>query len=87
MKELRRVFIPGGQWSYFKVYSGNKTADLIIKNALLAIADSLLRDDIITKWFFICYSDPDLHIRIRFYLFEQNKGPHIHHVQNIATVY
>lgn len=61
-----RTFIPGSEWIYFKIYTGSKTADTILKNEVKNfIVD---KDDKGDKWFFIRYSDPDFHIRLRLHL-------------------
>ena len=63
-----RTFIPGSEWVYFKLYTGTKTADTILKNELHGYVNDLLQNGIIDKWFFIRYSDPEFHIRLRFHL-------------------
>jgi len=63
-----RVFIPGSEWVYFKLYTGTKTADTILKNELHQFVKEMLANGIIDKWFFIRYTDPDFHIRLRLHL-------------------
>jgi len=63
-----RIFIPGSEWVYFKIYTGTKTADSILKNELFGYVREMLGKDIIDKWFFIRYSDPDFHLRLRLHL-------------------
>ena len=65
-----RTFIPGSEWAYFKINTGTKTADAILKNELYGYVRELLKNDVIDKWFFIRYSDPDFHIRLRLHLKE-----------------
>ena len=65
-----KTFIPGSEWVYFKLYTGTKTADSILKNELYGFVTEMLENDIIDKWFFIRYSDPDFHIRLRLHLKE-----------------
>lgn len=74
---IQRYFIPGDEWLYFKLYCGVKTADIIIEQALLPLTTKLLSDKIISKWFFIRYNDPELHIRFRLFL---NNSEEIGHV-------
>jgi thiopeptide-type bacteriocin biosynthesis protein len=66
--ENNRTFIPGSEWLYFKIYTGEKTADTILKKNLYPFAVKLLGYGIIDKWFFIRYGDPDFHIRFRLHL-------------------
>ncbi|MGC3977419.1 MAG: thiopeptide-type bacteriocin biosynthesis protein [Paludibacteraceae bacterium] len=68
MKQAKRVFLPGSEWLYFKIYAGNKTINKILSNEIPAIIKILEQEDILSKWFFIRYSDPDFHLRIRFLL-------------------
>lgn len=64
--KVKRTFVPGDEWLFFKVYCGVKTCDeLLIKN-ILPLAHRLMREKIIVRWFFIRYSDPDYHLRVRF---------------------
>jgi len=65
MIDIRRTFIPGSQWVYFKLYTGEKTADDILIRSVAPILKKLQKDHYIEKWFFIRYSDPDFHLRIR----------------------
>ena len=63
-----RIFILGSEWVYFKIYTGTKTADAILKNELYGYVREMMQNDIINKWFFIRYNDPDFHIRLRLHL-------------------
>ena len=65
---VNRVFIPGSEWVYFKIYTGTKTADAILKNELSNYVREMLTNNVIDKWFFIRYADPDFHIRLRLHL-------------------
>ena len=65
-----RTFIPGSEWIYFKLYTGTKTADAILKNEVYGYVREMIENDIIDKSFFIRYSDPDFHIRLRLHLKE-----------------
>lgn len=61
---LKRRFILGEEWIYFKFYSGAQTADRILERSIIPSVDFLLKGKI-DQWFFIRYADPDLHLRIR----------------------
>lgn len=65
MKSIQRTFIPGDQWIYFKIYTGVKLADGILTKNISVIIHKLNKKQVIDKWFFIRYNDPDFHIRIR----------------------
>lgn len=64
---VQRSFILGDQWLYYKIYSGAKTSDLIITEVIKPVSESLMKENIIDKWFFIRYTDPKHHLRVRFH--------------------
>ena len=74
MSHLQRTFTPGDQWLYFKIYTGFKTADRLLHEVIPVVANRLLANQVISKWFFIRYSDPELHLRLRFLLTDTNKA-------------
>jgi len=61
---LKRSFILGDEWIYFKLYSGAQTADRILESSIKPSMDNLLKGKI-DQWFFVRYADPDLHLRVR----------------------
>lgn len=65
---MKNTLIPGGEWLYFKIYSGPQTADLILTQLVLPFVTRLRDDKIIDKWFFIRYLDAHMHLRIRFHI-------------------
>lgn len=67
MKQIQRDYIPGEEWLYYKVYMGKGTSDFFLTQYLYPYVQSLKKQKIITKWFFIRYADPEPHLRIRFY--------------------
>ena len=66
MSAVQRSFIPGSQWMYIKLYTGEKTVDDILIKAIAPALKKLQKYHILEKWFFIRYVDPDYHLRIRF---------------------
>ncbi|SEJ50461.1 thiopeptide-type bacteriocin biosynthesis domain-containing protein [Dyadobacter sp. SG02] len=64
---VRRDFMTGSEWLYVKIYAGTRTADRLLTAVIKPLADRLMAESAIEKWFFIRYSDPDNHIRLRFY--------------------
>ena len=63
---IQRSFLPGSEWLYFKIYVGTATADIILVEYLYPTVKILLEDGIIKNWFYIRYSDPETHLRVRF---------------------
>ncbi len=60
--------LPGEQWTYLKIYTGEATADQLIAEQIAPLAQALIAEQLVTQWFFIRYADPDFHLRIRFKL-------------------
>ena len=69
----QRYFIPGDQWLYYKLYTGNMSADKILLQNLQALIEKLFQEKIIDQWFFIRYNDPEFHLRIRFHLIDNQQ--------------
>ncbi len=63
-----RIFIPGSEWLYLKIYTGSTTADHLIINNIYNIVNLMEKKSISKKWFFIRYQDPYFHLRVRFLL-------------------
>ncbi|WP_299768557.1 thiopeptide-type bacteriocin biosynthesis protein [uncultured Dokdonia sp.] len=67
MPNTQRTFIPGDSWVYYKIYTGTKTADIVLAEAIKPITEELFQKGHIDQWFFIRYADPKHHIRVRFH--------------------
>lgn len=65
--KVKRTFIPGDEWLYYKIYTGPKTADIVLSEVIQPLADQMLAAGVIDRWFFIRYGDPKMHIRVRFH--------------------
>lgn len=75
-KSLTRVFPPGSEWLYIKIYSGSKNVEDILIHVIGDFAAELINKKIIDKWFFIKYNDPEHHIRVRFHCTEPTNKSH-----------
>lgn len=62
-----RNFTLGSEWLYYKIYCSTNAADQILRQFVRPLSSSLLNSRVIDRWFFIRYSDPDSHIRLRFH--------------------
>lgn len=69
---MRRVFIPSSEWLYFKLYTGHKSADDILSKFILPFIQSSFDLKLIDSFFFIRYSDPSPHIRLRLHFVDTN---------------
>jgi thiopeptide-type bacteriocin biosynthesis protein len=62
-----RRFITGSEWLYVKIYCGTSSAERILKTIIRPLTAELLAAGTIDQWFFLRYSDPEHHIRVRFH--------------------
>ncbi len=65
---MKSIFKPGSEWLYIKIYCGVYASDEILVSKIKPIAEILKKENKITHWFFIRYSDPENHLRIRFHI-------------------
>ncbi|WP_332369830.1 thiopeptide-type bacteriocin biosynthesis protein [Spirosoma telluris] len=65
---IQRSFIPGGEWFYTKVYLNDTFSDQFLITVLRPFLQQVKKKGWIKQAFFIRYSDPDYHLRIRFQL-------------------
>ncbi|UTW64793.1 lantibiotic dehydratase [bacterium SCSIO 12643] len=63
----------GSEWLYYKIYTGTKTADMILTDVIKPLVEFLKQKKWIDSWFFIRYADPEHHLRLRFHLPEIDK--------------
>lgn len=64
-KQVVRKFLPGSEWLYVKLYTGQQTADTLLAGPVTDLLTALSRRQRIEQWFFIRYSDPEFHLRLR----------------------
>ncbi len=60
-----RRFPPGSEWLYAKLYTGAGTADHVLNHLVGPLVRSSLASGTADAWFFIRYSDPEWHLRLR----------------------
>ena len=71
-----RIFYPGSEWLYFKIYTGVKTSEFLLE-VIKPFVEQLQNENVIEKWFFIRYNDPKPHLRIRFNISNLNNYNYI----------
>ncbi|MEV7559268.1 lantibiotic dehydratase [Streptomyces sp. NPDC089795] len=57
--------LPGGAWTFLKVYAAPERQDEIIAGPLLDLVAELGQEGILDRWFYIRYADPFPHLRLR----------------------
>ncbi|HEX2832460.1 MAG TPA: lantibiotic dehydratase [Thermoanaerobaculia bacterium] len=64
---IQRSFLPGSEWLFVKLYLGASTADSVLREIVGPIAREALASTAADSWFFLRYSDPHGHLRVRFH--------------------
>ncbi|MDB5006896.1 MAG: hypothetical protein JWP45_1289 [Mucilaginibacter sp.] len=64
--KIKRAFIPGDEWLYFKCYCTPNVADGIIGGELYKLIQNLTKKQLLKQWHFVRYKDPEPHLRLRF---------------------
>jgi len=68
---LARLRPPGSDWLFVKIYCPSVLQDELLIGAVRDFCHEIRRTGLSDGWFFVRYSDPDPHIRLRF-----RGGPH-----------
>ncbi|RKN02744.1 hypothetical protein D7035_22875, partial [Aquimarina sp. AD1] len=71
--QVKRTFIPGEEWLYYKIYCGARTSDNILMNTIYPLMKLLIKKRMIDLWFFIRYHDPNTHIKLRLHVTDIRK--------------
>ena len=71
---VRRIFPPGDNWLYFKLYCAHSTADVLLREVVAPLATLHQRQEAKLPWFFIRYADPENHLRVRFRATPETQG-------------
>lgn len=66
--EEQHKYIIGSEWAYFKVYCGPVASERILVRNVYPLVMKLYANQLIDKFFFVRYSDPHPHLRLRFHL-------------------
>lgn len=61
----RQTVPPGGEWVFAKLYSGAERHHEILSDHLPRLLAAV--PQVVDRWFFIRYRDPDQHLRLRFH--------------------
>ncbi|MFD3515803.1 lantibiotic dehydratase [Streptomyces sp. NPDC058657] len=57
--------LPGGEWTFLKLYAAPERHDEIITGPLRAVMAELRAHGLLDRWFYLRYADPFPHLRIR----------------------
>lgn len=79
LQKTKRTFFTGDEWLYYKLYCGVKTADSVLTESIAPLTQKLKKEGLIDGWFFLRYSDPDKHLRLRLHV------PNTQHLGKVIT--
>lgn len=60
-QDVKRTFALGDEWIYAKIYTSIYASDKLVKEIFPKIAEH----EYVSKWFYIRYTDPEYHLRLR----------------------
>lgn len=76
-EKIERRFVPGSEWIYVKIYCGIQQANLLITSVIQSIVSECRSSGLADKWFYIRYTDPEFHIRLRLHTSDKKNIPRI----------
>jgi len=74
---IKPSLTPFSNCIYLKLYIGTKWAEKLLTDIISKLVKELRKKEIINKWFFIRYNDPQAHIRLRFFIKDGSHGTSI----------
>ena len=67
VSQPHRTYPPGSEWLFTKLYCPRDVEDDVISGSMLTFAENAVASGLADSWFFIRYSDPEPHLRLRFH--------------------
>ena len=64
---VQRYYPPGSEWLFVKLYCPRHLEEDVIGHSMLTFGENVVAAGLADSWFFIRYSDPDPHLRLRFH--------------------
>ena len=72
-RKIQRLFFPGDNWMFLRIYVGKVSGERILVQKIYPFLKKLINKGFVSDWFFIRYSDPNFHIRIRLRVIMQER--------------
>lgn len=60
-----RIYLPGSEWLYFKVYTGPQTVERLLTDVFYPLLQLFKTENNLSEWHFVRYYDPEFHLRLR----------------------
>ena len=64
-KRVKRIYLPGDEWVYLKLYCHPASSNTILTRSIKNVTEGLKKRGILKNWYFIRYNDTDHHLRVR----------------------
>lgn len=64
---IQHKFYPGQEWLYLKIYCNEIVADMLLRDFFHPLSNKIRKETWSDKQFFVRYTDPNFHLRIRFH--------------------
>jgi thiopeptide-type bacteriocin biosynthesis protein len=79
---VQRSFAPGSEWLYLKIYCNSNISDYLLATEIKPFLDQCLDSKMIRSAFFIRYTDPHYHLRLRMHLVHEKYYAEAIHLLN-----
>jgi thiopeptide-type bacteriocin biosynthesis protein len=66
-EQMSRRYAPGSEWLFVKLYCPRNLDDDVISESIHVFAENAVASGLASSWFFVRYSDPEAHLRLRFH--------------------
>ncbi|PWK15012.1 lantibiotic dehydratase [Tumebacillus permanentifrigoris] len=60
-----RIYLPGSEWMYMKLYGIESRQEEFMATKLIELLSAVSQQGLVDKAYFMRYADPDMHIRLR----------------------
>ena len=67
ISSIDRSCFPGERWVYLKLYAAPSQQGELLANSMRQLVQDLQNQQMLDRWFFIRYADPEPHLRLRFH--------------------
>ena len=86
VRRTDRLLLPGSDWLFLKIYGGYASLDDLLLDKVAPLLSSLSSHGTVARWFFVRYSDPDPHLRLRIQMVNRAESAGIFHsLQSLLT--
>ncbi len=82
-----KKFYPGSEWVYVKIYCGVKTSDQILEETIFKVLQDSEKKGTVKKFFFIRFTDPDYHLRVRFLVSDTKQNQLVRSINSALEKY